>query len=246
VDWVHSLSKAPMLKAQHPDFELYQTGVHAQRGVSCADCHMPYRTEGGVKFTDHWLQSPLNNISNACAVCHRESEETLRNDVYKRQDTIFELRRIAEPLLARAHIEAKAAWDAGATEPEMKEILRLIRHSQWRWDFVVASVALGAHSPLESARIMSTSIEKVSEARRQLAVLLLTKGVRDVPMPDISTKEKAQAYIGLDMPKLREQKEAFLRDVVPQWIQSAAERESKMQPEAKVPVAGQQGFKGPR
>ena len=33
-DWTHTLSKAPMLKAQHPGYETYLTGVHADRGVS--------------------------------------------------------------------------------------------------------------------------------------------------------------------------------------------------------------------
>ena len=76
-DWTHKLSKAPMLKTQHPGYELYSQGIHAKRGVSCADCHMPYRSEGGVKFTDHKIQSPLNNMSNSCVVCHRESEVEL-------------------------------------------------------------------------------------------------------------------------------------------------------------------------
>jgi nitrite reductase (cytochrome c-552) len=65
-DWTHQLSRTPMLKAQHPDYELFMTGVHADRGVSCTDCHMPYKTEGGVKFTDHHIQSPLNNVENSC------------------------------------------------------------------------------------------------------------------------------------------------------------------------------------
>jgi len=130
VDWVHGLSKAPMLKAQHPDYEAYRTGVHAARGVSCADCHMPYRNEGGVKFTDHHISSPLQNIANSCGVCHRENEETLRQDVYARQDGIDQLRRLAEDSITKAHIEAKAAWDAGATEEEMKPALQLIRQAQ--------------------------------------------------------------------------------------------------------------------
>jgi nitrite reductase (cytochrome c-552) len=85
-DWTHSLSRAPMLKAQHPDYEVYLTGIHARRGVACADCHMPYRSQGGVKFTDHKIQSPLNNISNSCQVCHRESEQHLLQNVYDNMD----------------------------------------------------------------------------------------------------------------------------------------------------------------
>lgn len=57
-DWTHDISKAPMLKAQHPGYEVFMTGVHADRGVSCADCHMPYKSEGGQKYTDHHIQSP--------------------------------------------------------------------------------------------------------------------------------------------------------------------------------------------
>ncbi len=74
-DYVHPISGTPIIKAQHPDYELYLTGIHSFRDVSCADCHMPYHTEGGVKYTDHHVQSPLLNIANSCAVCHRWSEE---------------------------------------------------------------------------------------------------------------------------------------------------------------------------
>ena len=75
-DYTHKLSRAPILKAQHPDYEISQMGIHAQRGVSCADCHMPYKSEGGVKYSDHHIQSPLAMIDRTCQVCHRESEET--------------------------------------------------------------------------------------------------------------------------------------------------------------------------
>ena len=96
-----------MLKAQHPDYELFKTGIHAIRGVACADCHMPYKSEGGVKFTDHHIQSPLNNVANTCQVCHREETDRLVQDVYDRQDRIEEIRRIAEKTIAAAHIETK-------------------------------------------------------------------------------------------------------------------------------------------
>ena len=225
VDWVHSISRAPMLKAQHPDYELFLTGVHAQRGVSCSDCHMPYRSEGGVKFTDHHLVSPLNNIAASCQVCHRESEETLRRDVISRQDRISELRYLAEDAITKAHIEAGAAWEAGAGEAEMKEILQLIRHSQWRWDYVAASNGMGFHSPQESARLLGSAIQKAGEARLKLSRVLHGLGVTDpVPMPDLSTKEDAQRFIGLDMEALRASKEEFMDTVVPQWERSARER----------------------
>ncbi|MCK6600208.1 MAG: ammonia-forming cytochrome c nitrite reductase [Bacteroidetes bacterium] len=226
-DWEHALSKAPMLKAQHPDWELFQEGIHAQRGVSCADCHMPYKSEGGVKFTDHHIQSPLNNVANSCQVCHRESESTLVQNVNDRQLKIKELRGITEKLLATVHIEARAAWDAGATAEEMKPALKLIRHAQWRWDYMAASNGLGFHAPQESARILGTAIDKAHEARLTIYRILSKHGKNDlVALPDLSTKAKAQAFIGLDMKKLTGEKEEFLKTVVPEWDKKAKEREA--------------------
>jgi nitrite reductase (cytochrome c-552) len=213
-DWVHGLSKAPMLKAQHPDYEVYLAGIHAQRGVACADCHMPYRREGGEKFTDHHIQSPLNNIANSCQVCHRESEETLRQNVFERQDKIRELRLKAEDILVRAHVEAKAAWDAGAGEDEMKNVLQLIRKAQWRWDFAAAGHGSSFHAPLEIMRILGHAIDLAQQARLELNTILIKRGVAlPVAMPDISTKEKAQSYIGLDMPAFIQEKKEFLESL---------------------------------
>ncbi len=229
VDWVHTLSKTPMLKAQHPDYELYMTGVHADRGVSCADCHMPYKRDGGMKFTDHKIQSPLANISGSCQVCHRESEAKLLANVYERQSKVEELRRITEKNLARAHIEAKTAWDNGATEAEMKPVQQLIRHAQWRWDWVAAANGLGFHSPAEALRVLGTSIQKSQEARILLTEIFVRRGVKTpIVLPDISTKAKAQEYIGLDMPALLKKKSEFMTTVVPQWIANAAAREADL------------------
>lgn len=226
-DWTHKLSKTPMLKAQHPGYEVYLTGVHASRGVSCADCHMPYKSEGGVKFTDHHIQSPLNNVANSCQVCHREETSRLIEDVESRQSKIKENVTILEELLVKAHIEAKTAWDKGANEEQMKPILMDIRHAQWRWDYSVAGHGGSFHSPVETGRIVSSGINIAQEARIKLTRLLANLGYNsEVQMPDISTKAKAQEYIGLDMDKLNGDKAEFLETVVPQWLQEASKRES--------------------
>ncbi|MCZ7556948.1 MAG: ammonia-forming cytochrome c nitrite reductase [Bacteroidia bacterium] len=228
VDFVHKLSRAPIIKAQHPDYELYMTGIHAKRGVSCADCHMPYRSEGGVKFTDHKIQSPLANIANSCQVCHRESEQNLLRDVYERQDKMEEMRKLAEDALAKAHIEAKFAWDKGATESEMAPVLKLIRQAQWRWDWVAAANGLGFHSPVEASRTMANAIQKAEAARAQIVRVLAKRGYTDaIPLPDISTKAKAQAFIGLDMAVLNTEKQDFLSKIIPEWDAAAKARQAK-------------------
>ncbi len=234
-DWTHALSRAPMLKAQHPDYEIYSTGVHAARGVSCADCHMPYKSQGGQKFTDHHLRSPLADPSNSCGVCHRENEQTLIRDVVQRQNRVKQLMRIAERTIAAAHIEAKAAWDANATEEEMAPILKLIRHAQWRWDWVAAANGAGFHSPVESSRVLGTAIQKGEEARRELVRVLARHGIVDpIPMPDISTKEKAQQFVGLDMDAIRAVKNRQRTEVFPEWDRAGAEREAKLPPALKA------------
>ncbi len=227
-DWKHGLSRAPMIKAQHPDFEIFKMGIHGQRGLACADCHMPYRSEGGVKYSDHHIQSPLNNIANTCQVCHRESEETLRNNVYERQKKVYFIRDKAEQMLVKAHIEAKAAWDAGAAEDEMKEVLKLIRHAQWRWDYAAAGHGNAFHAPLETMRMLGTSMEKSQEARLILSRILNKYGIKNpIIYPDISTKAKAQKYIGLDIDKLKAEKLEFVKTILPEWDKKAKERESK-------------------
>ncbi len=226
-DWIHQISKAPMLKAQHPDYEVFTLGVHSRAGLSCADCHMPYESRGGVKFTSHHITSPLQHINKTCQVCHRESEEEIKTRVYQRQEANKQLQNIIQKELAIAHFEAKHAWDIGAKEDEMKPILQLIRQAQWRWDFAVAGHGNSFHAPLETARILANGINKVQEARRQLTRLFAKYNNFDVKIPDFSTKEKAQLAIGLNISKLKNEKKIFLENVVPKWLAKAKERESK-------------------
>lgn len=222
IDYIHKLSRAPMLKAQHPDYELHQIGIHGQRGVSCADCHMPYNDEGGMKYSDHHIQNPLAVAERTCQTCHRDSKETLCENVLERQQKANELRGILEKELMKAHVEAKFAWDKGATENEMKEALLLIRQAQWRWDFGVASHGASFHAPQETLRIMGHGLSKAYQARMAIGKVLAAHGyTEDVPLPDISTKEKAQQYIGLDMAAERAAKDAFLKEVAPEWLKKA-------------------------
>lgn len=218
-DYINPLSKAKILKAQHPGYEIFKQGIHGQRGLSCADCHMPYQQEGGVKFTDHHITSPLAKINRTCQTCHRQDAETLRQNVYERQEKVLYIRNKVEKVLAAAHIEAKFAWEKGATEAEMEAALKDIRKSQWRWDYAVASHGASFHAPQEITRLLGDALGYANEARLRIAKVLAKHGFTgDVPMPDITTKEKAQAYIGLDMAKLKANKKHFLDTTVPKWI----------------------------
>lgn len=230
-DWTHKLSRAPMLKAQHPDYEIFMMGPHAKRGLSCADCHMPYKSEGGIKFSDHQIMSPLKNVAGTCQTCHKDSEEKLKGYVYEYQDKLIEIRNIVEKELAKLHITAKYAWDNGATEAQMKPVLQLIRQAQWRWDFAVASHGASFHAPVETQRIMAHSLDKTHNAMLVLQKVLFALGKTDAPMPDISTKDKAQVYIGLDMKDLIAKKEVFKKTMIPEWLKEARDKKKLITPE---------------
>ena len=207
-DWTHAISKSPMVKMQHPDYEVFSKGVHAYNGVSCADCHMPYKTEGGAKFSDHQVRSPLLNIANSCAVCHRWSETQLRSRVEEIQDKVFEGRKQAESAIARAHFDVAACMQIGCSDDELKAVRQLVRKAQLRWDYVAANNGMGFHAPQECQRILGAATDLAQEARVAATRILAGKGFTSpVKYPDISSKEKATAVMkafkaGKDRPDL--------------------------------------------
>ena len=197
-DWTHPISGAKMVKMQHPDYEVYSKGIHAYRNVSCADCHMPYKTEGGQKFTDHHIQSPLLNIANSCAVCHRWSESEIKGRVETIQEKIEHGRAVAEAALCMAHFDIAACKQAGATDEELADVRKQVRKAQLRWDYVAANNGMGFHAPQECQRILADATDLAQQARVASVRLLATKGVVEpVKYPDYSSKEKAQALIKL-------------------------------------------------
>jgi nitrite reductase (cytochrome c-552) len=164
-DWTHKVTGAPMLKAQHPDFEMWSTGIHARSGVACADCHMPYTRDGAVKVSDHWLRSPLTNINKACQPCHKESEQELKDRVVSIQKTTDELKTRSQDALVAAIDAISAAQKAGASDADLAEARHLQRDATMRWDFVAAENSTGFHSPQEAARILATAIDNARQAQ---------------------------------------------------------------------------------
>ncbi len=222
VDWTHKLSKTPMLKAQHPGYETFKTGVHGKNNLACADCHMPYVREGGVKYSNHQVGSPLDDIANTCLNCHSGTEEEFRATVGRKLERKNELAKMAMDVLGKAHLEAAKAWELGATEAEMKPALMDIRHGQWRWDYSVAAHGAFFHAPEEVLRTLGSAINKGQDARLKLRTVLAKYNAADYVAPDFSTKEKAQALIGLPYDKLVDEKNTFLNGLRQDWIKEAS------------------------
>lgn len=222
VDWTHKLSKTPMLKAQHPGYETFKTGIHGQNNLACADCHMPYVREGGVKYSNHKIGSPLDDIQNTCLNCHGESEQEFKDIIARKLERKNELAGIATDILSKAHLEAAKAWELGATEAEMKAALTDIRHGQWRWDFAVAAHGGFFHAPEETLRILGSAINKAQDARFKLRIILAKYDAVDYEAPTYASKEEAQELIGLPMDKLVDGKKKFLGTLREEWNKEAA------------------------
>ncbi|MBK5074082.1 ammonia-forming nitrite reductase cytochrome c552 subunit [Budviciaceae bacterium CWB-B4] len=226
-DWTHLLSKTPMLKAQHPEYETWSQGIHGKNNVTCIDCHMPkVQNAEGKLYTDHKIGNPFNRFNDTCASCHTQTKEQLQDIVATRKEAVRELKKKTEAQLVHAHFEAKAAWDAGATEEEMKPILMDIRHAQWRWDYAIASHGIHMHAPEVGLKILGTALDKAADARTKLARLLATKGItHEIALPDLSTKANAQKALGMDMQKLESDKQEFLKTRVAEWDANAKKEE---------------------
>jgi nitrite reductase (cytochrome c-552) len=164
-DWGHAETGAEVLKAQHPEFEMWSQGVHSRSGVACADCHMPYKREGAVKVSDHWVRSPMLNISRACQVCHAYPEREIYTRVEAIQERTNSLMQRSGAALIDMLDALKAAKAAGATEQDLASALELQRKAQWRLDFVAAENSMGFHAPAETARILAESIDYSRQAQ---------------------------------------------------------------------------------
>jgi nitrite reductase (cytochrome c-552) len=186
-DWTHAETGAKVLKAQHPEFEMWRQGVHARSGVTCPDCHMPYMRVGAMKISDHHVRSPVLNINNACQTCHKWPEEELKARIHLIQDRTFDLRNRSMEALVALINDIKAAREAGASDADLEIARKLQRRAQFMLDFVEAENSMGFHAPGEAARLLGESIDYARQG--QLAV-------RGVAVPGAQTTQKARPLGG--------------------------------------------------
>lgn len=170
-DWTHAKTGAPVLKAQHPEFEMYNQGIHARAGVACADCHMPYMRVGALKVSDHQVRSPLLSIDRACQTCHRVSEEELLQRAETLQTRTFEMRSRAMDALVDLIADLEAARAKGYSDERLAEAWFMQRKAQFFLDFVEAENSMGFHAPQEAVRILGDSIDASRKGQMALARL---------------------------------------------------------------------------
>ncbi len=188
-DWTHAETRAKMLKAQHPEFETWSTGIHARSGVACADCHMPYQRVGSVKVTDHWIQSPMQHINRSCQNCHRWSEAELAGRVEAIQDRTAKMLERAELAIIALIDDIKGVMAEGATDERLESARQFHREAQFRWDFIAAENSMGFHSPQETLRILGESIDLARQGQLEVAKI---REALHTPQPVASTPEPTE------------------------------------------------------
>jgi nitrite reductase (cytochrome c-552) len=178
-DWVSNISGAPMLKAQHPEYETHASGTHGKANVSCADCHMPYeRVDGKKKITSHWWTSPLKTMQTSCGQCHGDRDlDKLKDRVLDIQETNFSALHEAQNISTTAHYYVNKMITSGVSQGKIKQAQEFVRKGQWFWDIVAAENSVGFHNPQGSMDSLRESTVQSNNAIRIATEELVKKGV---------------------------------------------------------------------
>jgi nitrite reductase (cytochrome c-552) len=190
-DWTHAETGAPVLKAQHPEFEMWNQGVHARSQVACADCHMPYQRSGAMKISDHHVRSPLLNLNRACQTCHGWSEDELRDRVQTIQDRTFQVRNVAMDALIALIGDIKRAAAEGANDAALEAPRRHQRRAQFFLDFIEAENSMGFHADQESVRVLALSLDETRRGQAALPGSRATAGAQTTLTPGAPAPEAA-------------------------------------------------------
>lgn len=150
-DFTHAESGAPILKAQHPEFETWSQGIHAANGVTCADCHMAYQREGAAKVSNHQIMSPMANdetINASCLTCHKSTEDEMRQRVKGIQDAWQNSLNVGFTSLEALITDiTKASADGTATEEQLTAARDYQRKAQFLIDYTFSENGRGFHAP---------------------------------------------------------------------------------------------------
>jgi nitrite reductase (cytochrome c-552) len=172
-DWTHALTGAEVLKAQHPEFEMWNQGIHARSGVACADCHMPYKRVGAMKISEHHVRSPLLSVNRSCQTCHRWPEEELKARAEAIQERTYKLRHQAMEAGMDLIRDLEKAVARKTPDQKLARAREYQRKGQFYLDFIEAENSMGFHAPQEAARILA----EATDAFRTGQVALRDDGV---------------------------------------------------------------------
>jgi nitrite reductase (cytochrome c-552) len=173
---------------RHPEYELFTRGdVHHRNGVSCVDCHQPFKIRGGEKVSDHNVMSPLNDEMRACRPCHPgQSVDDLRQSVFEVQDRFvgallnsgFQV--VANAQLIRMVNESDIDIEANETAELYGEAIETYKEAFYRVGYLAGENSVGFHNPPEAFRILN---DAQAFSMRADGILRTILGEGDVDVP---------------------------------------------------------------
>jgi nitrite reductase (cytochrome c-552) len=181
-EWIQSVTGFKLGFIRHPEYELFSNNSpHWANGVSCADCHMPTVTRDGHKISDHRIMSPLKNDLVACAACHDEKPQALRDKIFAIQDNTMIVYLKAGYATAT---DAKLFEMANKVEASGRKIdMSLYAQAREQYEqafyrliFIGAENSNGFHNPKETMRVLNDASKYAASADAQLRKLLAQTG----------------------------------------------------------------------
>ncbi len=169
-DFRHALTGALLIKAQHPEVEVYWNSKHDKAGVSCNDCHMPkVKSKKGESFTSHWQTSAKNYIKETCLRCH--SYWTSEQAIYTIESIKNHIRgkmRKAEFWLSSLIDKIVEAKKLGVPMSIIKEAQEQHAKAHILWEWWTAENSDGFHNPEQARESLTRSIE---ESKKGIEIL---------------------------------------------------------------------------
>ena len=194
-DFTHEESGAPILKAQHPDFETWAQGIHAANGVTCADCHMAYNREGASKVSNHQIMSPMaseDTINSSCLTCHHSSASEMRERVEGIQTRWQSSLNVSFTALDALITDiTTAAGNGSATEEQLATARDYQRKAQFIVDYSFSENGRGFHAPAYSISILNQATDWARSGQLALRGVEVDNGVAPaIPEQHLPTGKK--------------------------------------------------------
>ncbi len=169
-DFKHAITGAYLIKAQHPETEVFWDSKHDKIGAGCNDCHTPkIKDKKGKVYTSHFAVTPKVQLKETCLRCHSDwTEEQAIYAIDSIKDYIKGKMRKAEFWLSLLIDKYEEAKKKGVSEEILAEVRKLhdIAHINWEW--WTAENSDGFHNPEEAREALTRSIETSQKAIKLL------------------------------------------------------------------------------
>ena len=164
-DWTHKETGAPMLKMQHPEFEMFSTGLHYRSGRGLRRLPHALRARGRGEGVGPLAAQPAGQRQRRLPDLPQAGRAGAQGAHPDHPGQHGQLLRKTEAALGDAIDAIVAAKAAGATDEQLKEARDFHRKASMRWDFVLSENSTGFHSPQEAARVLANAIDMARQAQ---------------------------------------------------------------------------------